>query len=582
MKLHITNIYGIQKTFGLRKKQDKIASVAKEIGFLEMGLYRYNVDTDSDEQLSSRLDGVIAALEPQDIVVLQLPTGNGERFETRLISKICAYRDTKLVLLFHDLSGYSDLSKYQKADCILAQSGNMLRKLREMNIGNGYGKVVCLDEDTDPLFAKKTLLEVVSDLSATADTTQQGTMFADDPDMIHVGFGLYDKYGTYSSYVGVVMASILDHTESKVCFHVLIDQSVSQLNQQRLGMVARERGSYVQFHKVNVDKKNIEEMNPYLARYSIGSIFRLFIPDLMPELHKILYLDADLMFVRDIKELWDVDVTDYALAGVYDFGFERGFAKPEIIKNGSVELKEYINSGVLVMNLDQIRAKGNLFDLSAEFMASGSTSSLPDQDALNYIFRKRILHLKPHWNVYTRYHRKECKTLGNVVYHYMGENYINFSNPTEYDKLYVRYRMNSPWGYEVMEAYMLRGIHTMTDKGEMLQKLMQRVSNPNTIRVFYGEPVGGMYNFMQIVQPKQGDLFMQAHENDFAKEKYGCKVVPFESIHEMDKQTYVIIVVPEADHCTAIQKLDEAGWKNGIDYFAVPRLLFQEQGGYWA
>ncbi len=582
MKLHITNIYGIAKTATLRQNQDHIATQAKEVGFLEMGLYRYNVSSDSEGQLFTRLDGVIAALEAEDVVVVQLPTGNGERYEKLLINKIRAYRNTKIVLLFHDVSGYQDLSGYGNVDCILAQSGTMMRQLRDKKIGNAYGKVVRLDAGSDPLFVKKTLLEVVGDASSTTGCYQEKTLLAEDPDVIHVGFGLYDKYGTYSSYVGVVMASILDFTESKVCFHILIDDSVSNLNQQRLSMVAKEHGSVVQFHKVNVDKKNIEEMNPYLARYSIGSIFRLFIPDLMPELHKILYLDADLMFHRDIQELWNVDISDYYLAGVYDYGFERGFAKPDIIKNGSVELKEYINSGVLVMNLDKIRQKGNLFELSAEFMASGSSSALPDQDALNYIFRKNILQVDPSWNVYTRYHRKECETLSNVVYHYMGENFINFSNPTEFDKLYMRYRINSPWGYEVMEPYLLRGLYTMTDKGRMLQKLLSRIADPKTVCVYYGDPVGSMKNLVDLVPPRESDLFIKAHEDDAATEKYGCKVVPFEQIKEMDKETHVIIAVPEADRGAAIRKLEENGWKNGTDFFAVPRVLFQDQGGYWA
>ena len=51
-------------------------------------------------------------------------------------------------------------------------------------------------------------------------------------------------------------------------------------------------------------------------------MFRCSLPELLPNLNRIIYLDADLFVNRDIKELWDVDICEYCLAGVADEGVD--------------------------------------------------------------------------------------------------------------------------------------------------------------------------------------------------------------------------------------------------------------------
>ena len=62
MKTYITRING----WGLRDKshymQHMIAEIAHQMGFQEMGIYRYYADNESYESLSSRLDGIIAGI----------------------------------------------------------------------------------------------------------------------------------------------------------------------------------------------------------------------------------------------------------------------------------------------------------------------------------------------------------------------------------------------------------------------------------------------------------------------------------------------------------------------------------------
>ncbi len=84
--------------------------------------------------------------------------------------------------------------------------------------------------------------------------------------------------------------------------------------------------------------------NAYCSPYTLIRLFadRLPLPD------KILYLDADIMFNRDIHLLYDIDVSDVEYAAARDH-----YGKYLVNPN-------YINAGVILMNLGKMRGTGIL------------------------------------------------------------------------------------------------------------------------------------------------------------------------------------------------------------------------------
>ena len=91
MNVHITNIYGFIQDQELKKKQNLYAYAGHILGFKEMGIFNFDVSTDTESELSKRLDGIISSLQFNDLVFVQLPTGNGEHYDNLLINKIKAY-----------------------------------------------------------------------------------------------------------------------------------------------------------------------------------------------------------------------------------------------------------------------------------------------------------------------------------------------------------------------------------------------------------------------------------------------------------------------------------------------------------
>ena len=122
---------------------------------------------------------------------------------------------------------------------------------------------------------------------------------------------------------------------------------------------------------------------------------RLF-ADMIPEIpYKIIYLDTDTVVNGDLKELFKIDISNYELAAVKDL---YNWLNPNRWK-----VKKYFNSGVLLLNMKEIR-KTKLFKKSRELVANKKMIS-PDQDALNFLVQKKLM-LPEKFNAKDKYYKE--------------------------------------------------------------------------------------------------------------------------------------------------------------------------------
>lgn len=141
MRTHITNLYGQSSESTAMISQNMTAQVARELGINELGIYNYPITVDSPGELSTRLDGIIASVSAEDIVILQLPTWNSLEFEQALVNKLKSYRNVKIAIYLHDVvplqfkSNYYLMAPYielfNQVDCLIVPSENMKNRLIE-------------------------------------------------------------------------------------------------------------------------------------------------------------------------------------------------------------------------------------------------------------------------------------------------------------------------------------------------------------------------------------------------------------------------------------------------------------------
>lgn len=144
---------------------------------------------------------------------------------------------------------------------------------------------------------------------------------------------------------------------------------------------------------------------PVAPQYTRDMYHRLVIPHLLPHHARAVVLDVDTICRADLQELHHIDLAGNLIGAVRDVvtqGYVNG-ACPRFRRNvletlALAEPHDYVNTGVLVMDLEAIRRAFPL-ERMLEFMAR-HRSGLFEQDMINVLFAGRIAFLEPRWNVF--------------------------------------------------------------------------------------------------------------------------------------------------------------------------------------
>lgn len=596
MKIHITNLYNFNQNDMLVKNQHRVAEAGLSLGYREMGVFSFPVETDSAGELSKRLDGIIAALEAEDVVFLQLPTRNGIGYERLLAQKCKAYRNTKLILIFHDMQLLSEtggareeyLSLCKMADAVVIPDAQDSERLR----AEGLPPIVLMDDlqiteddlasgDTgynalrqSDFYIKKALMNAVAAVFAR-QKEQALAKAREAEEEIQIGFGLHDKNGDYSVWVGVTMQSVIEHTGAPICFHILHDDTLNDQNREKLVQVATQNGNRIQFHYLGDAFGN--SLKEKMGRYTIGSMFRVMLPELLPDISKIIYLDADLLVNRDIKELWDIDIQNYCLAAVPDYSTVNGLETPYPVAKQEVPASHYFNTGVLCMNLDRIRAKGNMHENILNYLEENQGARLLDQDALNAVYGGETFLVDGSWNTFTHLIQyTQGKPLENKLYHFAASTLILYSM-SEIDRAYYETICRTPWGEEEGKNHLYRALGRVNERLRQLEEVITQTSDFDKKHIFYGRETNAMKNIYRLLPIREGDYRILDETDAEQNRILPCR--PFTDLSE-EKEAYVVFVLPEADGWTSIARLEAMGLQREKDFFVIPCLLSPDRGGY--
>ena len=118
------------------------------------------------------------------------------------------------------------------------------------------------------------------------------------------------------------------------------------------------------------------------TRFTPYCMLRLYIDKIEEIPSKILYLDNDVVCYKNPEEFYNIDNSNYELVGVLDYYGSNIYRK-------KVFSKDYINSGVLLLNVDLIK-KTHLFE-KARNRCRNVKMLLPDQSALNKYCKKKLI-----------------------------------------------------------------------------------------------------------------------------------------------------------------------------------------------
>ena len=287
--------------------------------------------------------------------------------------------------------------------------------------------------------------------------------------MIHVCFGLHDATGRYSKFTGTAMLSLLENTKSDVTVHILHDNTLSDDNRAKLSDVAARFRQAVKFY--NVETLCADKLAEYLAlvpdiktaRVGVGAFFRFMIPKIfLPEIVKVIYLDADVIINLDIAELWAFDLGDKPLGVIpnIDNGSLKAHKFSLAVRDGFVNYDDYFNSGVLLMNLEVWDAEENIILDGLRYRGTYPPDyELFDQEILNYCFAARALKLPAKFNRMVKNMRADGELVGGEkIYHYAGGKMgLGLDTDDAFNRLWWRHFIKTPWFDEEVIGRIFRG-----------------------------------------------------------------------------------------------------------------------------
>lgn len=203
----------------------------------------------------------------------------------------------------------------------------------------------------------------------------------------------------YAPFLGVALTSIRETCDPNRDYAVHVLQTgIQEETKQRLArQFASDRFS-LEFVDVRPMVDDIAHRLHTRDYYSKSTYYRLFIPEMFPQLDKALYLDCDLVLRQDVSRLYDIPlgenlagaVPDGAVAAIEPF---RKYVKKRLRKPP----EQYFNAGVLLMNLRAMRAC-RFTEVFLRLLETVTFQVAQDQDYLNVICRDRVLLLDAGWN----------------------------------------------------------------------------------------------------------------------------------------------------------------------------------------
>ena len=212
----------------------------------------------------------------------------------------------------------------------------------------------------------------------------------------------------YAPYAAASINSLMQHADPKRYYRVIVlHDGLNLVNRIRLRHLVTKNCA-IQFKKMT-RSLYLKAIVKYCMRQRKGAgdffssavyFYRFFIPRLFPIYEKAVYIDSDTILRDDIGKLYDIDLGEKVVAArrdpkVTDIKEFRDYVDKAL----GVPHSEYVNDGVMLMDLKKMRKMKYLSTMIGLIKKYDADLVAPDQDYLNVILRGQIFYLDPNWNM---------------------------------------------------------------------------------------------------------------------------------------------------------------------------------------
>lgn len=204
---------------------------------------------------------------------------------------------------------------------------------------------------------------------------------------IHI---FYATDNTYKSYLILAIKSVLKsaNKNDNLHFYILAIGIFDKYNFEN-ELKSLKKIKFCKIEVIYINDNLIKEF-PVTLHITTAAYLRYFITILKPKLKKCLYLDVDTIVLKSLYNFYNINLKK-SYAGVVE---DKLSIKDKKIRLKKFNIKNYFNSGVMLLNLELIR-KNNLFE---RLLKESKYSKFMDQDVLNFVFNDKVIYLNDVYN----------------------------------------------------------------------------------------------------------------------------------------------------------------------------------------
>ncbi len=208
----------------------------------------------------------------------------------------------------------------------------------------------------------------------------------------HIVFGVDGKFKAHAL---ITILSIMKHAGDRVYHFHLISSELTPADNPRLARLFQGSRHGVTLHHL---PDQLFATLPVTELFTRATYYRFLAPLILPQAEKLLYLDADMVCINPLNELWQIPTGPGAVALVVG---EIASLQPVLAKNAGLRGERYFNAGMMLIDVAQWRADNiseRAFTLLSEH---GRNFQYLDQDALNILLEDKVTFVSPRFNTLT-------------------------------------------------------------------------------------------------------------------------------------------------------------------------------------
>lgn len=213
------------------------------------------------------------------------------------------------------------------------------------------------------------------------------------PPRVDVAVAIDDRYAPH--FAACVASIAASRGSEDVRFFLLRGSGLSALVVDRLTQFVDSHG--MELVEVAVPD-DVARTMPTTRHWPSIIWHRLLVPTLLPDLERIIVLDADVLVLQSLVPLFEHDLAGHALGAVGTRAQTANQDLDRLRRLGIDPDRPYLNTGVMLMDLEAMRADAIGLRTVAFGRDRADDLLYPEQDALNAVLGDRWMLLPQRWN----------------------------------------------------------------------------------------------------------------------------------------------------------------------------------------